>query len=161
MPPAAAPSPNTGNNKSFLKQMEDFFYTYLHKKAPFHIPPNGREAIVKIGPWIALVLMILALPAILVALGLSAIFAPAAYMYGGYHTGAGFMLQGLLSLMALVMQAIALPGLFKRALKSWYLLYYAALISAVAQLLGGQVIGMLVGLIISLYILFEIKEYYK
>lgn len=156
-------APNGAAPKSggFMKDVENFFDTYLHKKAPFHIPPNGREAIVKIGPWIALVLMILALPVILFALGLSAVFAPAAMMYGGYHTGAGYMLQGLLSLAALVMQAIALPGLFKRALKSWYLLYYAALVSAVAQLLGGQIIGMLIGLIISLYILFEIKDYYK
>jgi hypothetical protein len=151
-------SPNMGH-QSFLKQMEEFFNTYLHKKAPFHLPPNVKEWIVKFGPWITLVLMLIALPVILAAVGLSTLFAPVAVMYGAYRVT--FLLGGLISLVAFVMEAAALPGLFKRSQKGWRLVYYAVLVSAVGQLVGGQIVSMIVNVIISMYFLFEIKEYYK
>ena len=49
---------------------------YLVKRAPFQIPDGGKELIVKFGPWISLVLLVLTLPLLLVALGLGAIFSP-------------------------------------------------------------------------------------
>lgn len=149
----------TPQTHGFLKQIEEFFNTYLHKKAPFHLPPNVKEWIVKFGPWITLILMLLALPVILAAVGLSTLFAPAAVMYGAYR--GTFLLGGLISLVAFVMEAAALPGLFKRSQKGWHLVYYAVLVSAVGQLVGGQIVSMIVNVIISMYFLFEIKEYYK
>lgn len=155
--PGASQPPAQG----FLKQMEEFFDTYLHKKAPFHLPPNVKEWIVKYSPWITLVVLVLAIPAVLFALGIFAITAPAMMAYGGYHYGPTFMLSGLFGLAVLIMEAVAIPGLMKRSLKSWHIIYYSMLVSAVGQLLGGSVIGMLIGLIIGLYFLFEIREYYK
>ncbi len=145
----------------FLKQMEEFFYTYIHQKAPFHIPANAKEWIVKYGPWVMLAVMVLTIPLILVALGLSAFVAPLAMMYGRTKAGVGFIIGQVISLATLVMEAFALPGLFARSLKSWYLVYYACLISAIGGIIMGNIFGTIIGTVISLYFLFEIKEYYK
>jgi hypothetical protein len=152
---------NNSQNQAFLKQLEGFFDTYLHKKVPLHLPPAVKEFIVKYGPWIMLVLMILAIPALLAAIGLSAAVAPFAMMYGGYHLGAAFILSALIGLLALIMQAVALPGLFARTLKGWHMLYYATLVHALSQLVVGDVIGLIIGLALSMYVLFQVKELYK
>lgn len=153
--------PQTPSSAGALKDLENFFNTYLHQKAPFHFPPNAKEFIVKVGPWITLVLMLLALPMILLALGLTAVVSPYAMMYGGMHFGVGWVLGGILALATLVMQAMALPGLFKRSIKGWQLMYYAVLVGAVGQLLSLQIVSLIINVVISMYILFEIKDYYK
>jgi hypothetical protein len=150
---------NSSQNQDFLKQMEAFFDTYLHKKAPFHLPPKVKEFIVHYGPWITLVVMILALPGILFGLGFMAFYAPFAMMSRGF--GGSLLLESLITLAALVLEVLALPGLFARSLKGWHLLYYAVLVNAVARLLGGDILGMIIGTVIALFLLFEIREYYK
>jgi hypothetical protein len=147
------------HNGGFLKQLEDFFNTYLHQKAPFHLPKEAKEWIVKFGPWITLVLMIIAVPVILAALGLNAVFGSAIMMYSAYHVS--YLISGLIALLALILQGLALPGLFARKLSGWHLVYYSVLISAIGQLFSGQIVTMIVNVIISMYFLFEIKEYYK
>ena len=110
----------------FMSQLENFFDTYLHKKAPFHLPPQAKEFIVKYGPWIALVLMLLALPAILAGLGVMAALLPRRSDL--WPLPQDFLIQSLLGLVAFIMEAAALPGLFKRSLHGWKLVYYAALV---------------------------------
>ena len=58
------------------KDLVGFLDLYLVKQAPFQIPDGGREWIVKFGPWITVVLLILTLPILLFALGLGVIFIP-------------------------------------------------------------------------------------
>ena len=53
------------------RDMMGFLDYYLVQKAPFQIPDGGREWIVKYGPWIAVVLLILTLPPLLFALAVS------------------------------------------------------------------------------------------
>lgn len=155
------PQPTQSNEASFWDKLENFLYTYLHTKAPFHLPANIKELIVKYGPWLALVLIILALPLVLLALGLSVLIAPFMAMYRTVHNTADFYISQLLSLVAIIIEGMAISGLFARSLKAWRLIYYAALLNAVAGIIVGNVIGALIGAVISLYILFEIKEYYK
>jgi hypothetical protein len=155
--PAPASTPQSGN---FLKQMEDFFNTYLHKKVPFHLPPNVKEWIVKYSPWITLVVMLLALPVVLAAFSITAFFSPFMAAYGVVnHTW--YLVSGLIALVALVMEAAALPGLFGRKLSGWHLVYYSVLVSAIGQIIGGEIISMIINVAISMYFLFEIREYYK
>ena len=75
------PNPNLPNAKGILNQIEDFFYS-LYKKVPFHFPANIREIIVKFGPIILLIALLLSIPAILTILGIGAVFAPYAGMFG-------------------------------------------------------------------------------
>ena len=152
---------NTNSSEGhFLKNLEDFFHK-LYVKVPWHLPAKAKEFIVKVGPWITLIVMIFALPVILGALGMATFLAPFAAMYGGYHVGLGFLLGGIVTLASFLFEIAALPGLFSRSLQGWRFVYYAALLSALADLLRFDIVGLIIGLAISLYILFEIKQYYK
>ena len=83
---------------------------YLVKKAPFQIPDAGKEFIVRFGPWISLVLLVLLLPLLLVALGIGTVFMP----FGGVGYATGFGLAAILAIVQIVLLAIALPALFAR-----------------------------------------------
>ncbi len=139
------------------KDLIGFLDLYLVKKAPFQIPDAGREWIVKFGPWITLVLLILTLPLLLVALGIGAIFMP----FGGigYATGFGFLTLFVIAEIGLMIAA--LPGLFNRTMAGWRLLFYAQLVSIVHSLLSGSVVGGLLFGVIALYVLFQVRPLYR
>lgn len=134
-----------------------FLQYYLVDKAPIQIPAGGREWIVKYGPWITLVFMVLALPAILFVLGFGAFALPFAGV--GYATGFGIGVIGLIATFAL--EAIALPGLFGRKRSGWTLLFYAQVVSIATSLLQGAIVSALIGGLISFYILFQVRSLYK
>lgn len=150
MPPAA--------KGSFLHQLEMWLDEYLGHKAP-QIPVRGREFIVKIAPWATLILLIIALPLLLALLGLGAFFAPFGFI-GGFHAGAMYIITWVLTLATFVLEIIALPGMFRRQRRSWLLIFYASLISVVISIVSIN-IGGLIGNIIGLYFLFQIRSYYK
>lgn len=145
--------------KSYLNQLEETLHLYLVKKAPA-LPPGLKEFIVKYGPWITLVLIILTLPLVLAVFGLGTVLAPFSFM-GGLRVGTGYIVTLVLSALQLVLEAVAIPGLFKRQKKSWNLLYYAVLIGVVENVVRFDVGGLIIGSLLSLYILFQIREYYK
>jgi hypothetical protein len=138
------------------KDVIGFLDYYLVQKAPFQLPDGAKEAIVKFGPWIAVVLLLISLPLILAALGLSAFllpFAPTAY--------AGFGFTAVVVLIELVLDIAALPGLFARKMSGWRLIFYARLVAIAHSLLVGAVVSAVVGGIISLYLLFQIRTLYR
>lgn len=149
----------SSDSANYLGQLEDMLDEYLVKKAPA-LPENAKEALVKFIPWINLVFIILGLPVLLTLFGLSAVLTPFA-MIGGYHGSAFGIIFQILTLVGIVVEIMALPGLFKRQAQGWRLSFYATLISLVTGLFGGNLVSALVGAIISLYILFQIKSYYK
>lgn len=152
-----AQNPQMGN---FLAEVEHFLKTYLYDKAPFHFPPHVREWIVKYGPWIDLILLVLALPVIFAAFSISLFALPFAAAFSPFGSVMG-ILHWAIILATFVLEIIALPGLFHRSLRSWYLIYYASLLSGVIQLITGNIVGALVGTAITVYVLFQIKSYYK
>ena len=138
------------------KDLIGFLDFYLVKKAPFQIPDAAREFIVKFGPWITVILLILTLPLLLVALGIGAILVP--FGGTGYATGFGFLT--LFVIVEIGLMIAALPGLFSRKMAGWRLLFYSQLVSLVYHLLSGAIVsGIIVGLI-SLYILFQVRPLY-
>ncbi|HEX8974063.1 MAG TPA: chromate transporter [Patescibacteria group bacterium] len=142
-----------------IAQLEEFLNEYLVKKAPFAIPAGGKEFIVKIAPYLIIIFAILAIPAILVGLGLTAIFAPFAFFAGSF--GTGFFLSAVFSLVAFIIELMAVPGLFARSKKGWNFAFYASLASLVGSLLAFNIVGGIIGAIIGWYILFQVKELYK
>lgn len=146
--------------KSALGQLEDTLELYLVDKAPFSIPSEWKEIIVKFSPWIALFLMIITLPAILGILGLGTLLVPFSYL-GGLRMGVNYMLSLGFSAVIIVLDALAIPGLFKRSLGGWRLVYYAALLGALESLVTFNLGGLVIGSLLSMYILFQIKSYYK
>ncbi|MCC7009206.1 MAG: chromate transporter [Acidobacteria bacterium] len=136
--------------------MIGFLDFYLVKKAPFQIPDGAREWLVKYGPWISIVLLVILLPPLLVVLGIGTLFVPFAGL--NYATGWGLAVIALLVQVALLV--MALPGLFKRKMSAWRLLFYSQLVGIVHSLLSGSLVGAVVGGLIGLYILFQIRPLY-
>lgn len=161
---ANSQSPSTKDALSALSQLETTLNEYLVVKAPFTLPGNIKEIIAKLAPWFTLIGVVIAIPAILLVLGLGALVAPFAMMGGPAYAanyGTMYVVSMLVSVVALVLQAIAIPGLFKRSKGAWNLLYYASLITLVSGIVGGNVIGALISAVIGLYFLFQVRELYK
>ena len=136
-------------------ELAPFFTT----KAPFQFPINFREGFVKYWPIVSLILLLITLPAILAFLGIGAALMPVSYM-GGVGVGMSYTLVMVLSLIHLVLGALALPGLFNRKRQGWVLSYYAQLLSIVTSVFSFSIIGILLGLLF-LMLLFQVREYYN
>ena len=137
-----------------LHMLEAWLDDMLGRKAP-QLPEKWREVIVKITPWITLIIMLFALPALLVLLGLGTIIAPVAFV-NGVHTGSMYSIGFILAIISLVLEAIAIPGLFKRSLSTgWRFAYWAILVSALSNIISLQ-IGSLIFTVLFLYVLFQI-----
>lgn len=140
-------------------KLENTLKVYFVDKAPFQLPPAVKEAIVQFGPWITLVLLILALPVIFAALGLTAVLMPFSAASGA-HTEINY-LSVILSVIVLILEGLALPGLFRRSKSGWNLLFYSSIVSAIDNLITFNIGGLVLGLLIGWYILFQIRSYYK
>ena len=139
------------------KDLIGFLDFYLVQKAPFQIPDNIKEVIVKYGPWITAVLLLLSLPPLLVVLGVGTALMP----FGGVGYAAGFGYLTVVLIIQLGLTVMALPGLFARKMAGWRLLFYSQLVSVVFSLLSGSIVGALIGAVISLYILFQVRSLYQ
>lgn len=158
--PEVKPEQPGTNTTGVIAQLEALLDEYMITKAPFAIPMAGKEIIVKISPYLVIISAVILVPAILAALGLSAVMAPVAMM-GGSVWGVKAILSLLVSVASLAVELMAVPGLFKRTKASWRLVFYATLISLVGSLLTMNIIGGLIGAIIGWYILFQVKDMYK
>jgi hypothetical protein len=147
----------TVNTTEAPKDLIGFLDFYLVQKAPFQLPPNVKEWIVKYGPWITVVLLIIALPPLLFVLGVGTALIP----FGGIGYATGFTFATIMLCVQLGLMIAALPGLFARKMAGWQLLFYAQLASFVFSVLSGAIIGAIVGGLISMYILFQVRPLYK
>jgi hypothetical protein len=138
------------------KDLIGFLDFYLVGKAPFQIPDAGREWIVKFGPWITVVLLILTLPLLLVALGIGALFIP----FGGVGYARGFGILTLVLIVEIGLMIAALPGLFAQKISGWRLLFYSQLLSIAYSVLSGAIVGGLLFGMVSLYLLFQVRPLY-
>lgn len=143
----------------YLTEVENFLNLYFGKKAPA-MPENIKELIVKYSPYIAVIVLIISLPALLISFGLTAFLAPFSYAYS-LHSGFNFSIGMIFSLASVVLEIMAIPGLFKRLAKSWQYMFYASLINLVSYLFNLNLASLIISGIISFYILFQIKSYYK
>jgi hypothetical protein len=138
------------------KDLVGFLDYYLVQKAPFQIPDTGRELIVKFGPWITVVLLVLTLPFILVLLGVGTLGLP----FLGVPYAASFGFTAIIVLAYFALMIFALPGLFARKRAGWNLIFYAELLMIITSLLSGNIFGALIGGLIGLYILFQVRGLY-
>ena len=151
--------------KGLLSQLEAFLDEYMVKKAPFTLPKDAKEFIAKISPYLIIIFAIMALPLIFFALGLSAFVAPFAMMSGygyGFGWGLGNVIALVVSIITVIIEVMAVPGLFKRTKGAWRLLFYASIVSFIGGILSvSGIVGAIIGAIIGWYILFQVKELYK
>jgi hypothetical protein len=139
------------------KDLIGFLDFYLVRKAPFQIPEGGKEAIVKYGPIVLVILLLISIPAILVILGIGTFFVP----FGGLPYATGFGAASLFLLIEIGLEIAALPGLFARKMSGWRLLFYGRLLAIVYGFLILAWLSAIVGGLISMYILFQVREKYS
>jgi hypothetical protein len=152
--------------KGVLSQLEGILDEYMVIKAPFALPQEVKEFIVKVSPYLVIIFAVMALPLILAALGLTAIFSPFAMMggygYYGFEWGFGTTIRLAIAVITVIIEIIAVPGLFKRTKGAWTLLFYASIVSLIGSILSiSGIIGGIIGAIIGWYILFQVKELYQ
>ncbi len=133
-----------------IVMLEDVF-----KKAPA-LPANAKETLVKITPWIALIFGVLGILAGLGEVGVSPIA-----VFGGVRSSAMILVSGILTIVSSVMMLMAYPKTKAHAMSGWTLLFWSTIVSLVASLILGSIISAIVWGAIELYLLFQIKSYYK
>ena len=142
-----------------LAQLETALNIYFGEKAP-SLPANWKEFIVKIAPWITLVILLLSLPAVLALLGIGALLTPVSYM-GGPTFGMTYTISLVFLAITIILEALALPGLFKKTRQGWNFVFYSTLVSIIGNIIYFNIGGIILGTIIPLYFLFQIRSYYK
>lgn len=145
--------------KSALGQLEDTLETYLVDKAPFSIPNDWKDLIVKFAPYLTLIGAVVSALGILSAFGITSMASSFMY-FGGFRLGFWYWLMLIFTGIILVFEGLAVKPLFAKEKKGWRYIYYASLISALYSVVTFS-FGGLIGLVISLYILFQVKSYYK
>lgn len=131
----------------------------VYAKAPA-LPKGARDFLFSVVPWIALIFGILTILGSLSAFGLSAVFSPFAQVGGGTGFAAGLMIASALGIVQGVLMVAAFPGLRKAQIRGWSLLFWAEVLGIVSSVVLISVAGAIGGLIV-LYLLFQIKSYYK
>lgn len=149
-------------SKNTLSDLEKTLEEYFGKKAPA-LPQNIKEIIVKIAPYLSILSAIVSVPAIFLLFGLGSLVTVLAPLGGAYAiTQVPTMWIGTLILIpAVILEVMAIPGLFERKLTAWRYLYWAQLISGVSNLVQFNILGTIVGLAIGFYLLFQVKSFYK
>lgn len=147
--------------KSMLIDLENKLIEFS-KKLP-QLPDSVGEFLVKYGPYLMIIGLVFGVINTLTTFGLLAVFSPmirAGYTYG-YRYGTHFSIYGIVSLISMVIMAIAIPGLLKRSKKAWNLMFYSSLITAVSYLVTMNIGNLIIGMAINWYFLFQIRKYYK
>jgi len=151
----------TKDLKNVLVQLEEKLVE-ISKKLP-QLPDSVGEFLVKYGPYLMILGVVMGVIGLLTTFGLIASANPlirAGYGYG-YRYGANFSIYGIVQLISMVLMAMAIPGLLKRAKSAWNLMFYASLVTAISYLINMNLGSLIIGMVINWYFLFQIRKFYK
>ena len=154
-----------------MKELENKLNEMLVTKAPFQLPDNFRKWLgdyAWVFALVGLVLGVLAFFPLLAGLGVISSFG-VAYGSGRYIVLAWLALLAMAAY--LVVLGIATPKLKKKQAQGWDLIYYATLayfvydvVYALSYFGVGAILSLfwnIIGLIISLYLIFQIRSQFK
>lgn len=145
--------------RNFISQIEEKLDEYLRRKAPA-LPESVKDVVVKVLPILIVIGVVLWLPSALSLVGISTVFAPfAPYALGGLNFA--FLISSVLTIIIVIFQILALPGLFNKQRKGWNMLLYANLTSVVSSIFNPNLLLSIIVNFIALYILFQVKERYR
>ena len=150
------------NSQNPLTQVEGTLDEYFGKKAPA-LPQNIKEIIVKIAPYLVIISLIFAIPAILALFGIGSL-ATVLSPLGGARSVAGSLtiwVGTILIVSSVILEIMAVPGLFSRKITAWRYMFWAQLITIISILVQINIVGALLSTLIGFYILFQIKSLYK
>ncbi len=151
-------TPNASSNpdlKSYMNKLDDTLELYLVKKSPVTLPENIKEIIVKIAPYVTIVGVILGVLAVLFILGITPFLM---FVGGGYG---GNILSALVLGVSVVFEALSIPGLMNKTQAGWRYAYYGVLFGIVSNIFSFNLFGAIIGGLIGLFILFQVRNMYK
>lgn len=122
------------------------------------LPKGGKDFLVMIAPWGALIGGILAVLGGISVFGLSAVLTPF-MMMGGY--GGHSFLTGIILIVAGVLMLMAFPGLKAKKMKGWNLYFWSVLVWVVSSILDYSIVSAIIWGAVELYLLYQIKPSYK
>jgi len=164
-----------------LAPLEKSLDNVLGEKAPYKIPKNGREMLVKLAPWLSLAGGVFGL---ISAVGLwraahtvnqwvdyanklSASFGAPTQQVA--KLGVSFWLSMVMLVVFSLLSLLAFPGLKAKKKTGWNLMFFSSLASVAYGVVSifydgagfSSFIGTAIGTVIGLYLLFQIRSYYK
>lgn len=147
----------------YISQIDKYCDLYLIQKAPFSLPENWKEIIVKIIPWLNILMVVLFIVGVAVFFGLGVLVASLGpiknyAMYPLYNVSTIFAFAFTVTCLVLLVKAA--PGLFKRKSSAWTLMFYYQLISGVQGLLSEKGISSLFGFVVGMYVLYQVRSKY-
>jgi len=140
-----------------LKTLETTLEKYFGKQAP-QLPKSVKKAIVDFGPWLLILAILASIPSLIALLGFSY---SAPFYYRAWSRSSYGIASMIIPLIASGFSLVALPGLFKKSLKAWRLLFYSSLIYLLGNIVDLNLVNFVITAAISWYVLFQIKSYYK
>ncbi|GGD73087.1 hypothetical protein GCM10011514_41480 [Emticicia aquatilis] len=135
------------------KPLEKEILPLFTSAIPFQLPSEWKEFIVKVSPYIMLILV----PLTIFAIGITAILS----VFSTLLLHPIWALATVATLLGLVCSLLSIKGLFDRKREGWVWSYYAFLLFLISDLLHFHFIDAIFTFLISGYFLFQIREYYK
>jgi len=144
----------------WITKLEPYFTT----KAPFQLPVKAKDWIVNYAWIISLVLAVLLVPAMFALLSVYGWVGAVAGVYG-VAISPLYWIAGLALVIQFVFLVLSISGLKNKSYaKGWKIVLYGEVFGFVYSLLYfsvGNLVSGLISLVISLYLLFQVKSYYK
>lgn len=124
------------------------------------MPKGGRDFIVMIVPWLALIFGILGLLGSISAFRLFTYFPPMVYWGGTARLAGTGIIVLILGIISSVLLLMAFSGTKNKKEKGWRFLYYSEIVALVSSVITVSPGGILVALV-GFYLLYQIRSYYK
>ena len=137
-----------------MDKINIFLEDLLIKKAPV-LPKNIKDFLVKYAYIFNLIGIFVSIPAILTLFGINSII----HVYGIYTTNS--IISIIFLTLGILLRIKALKGLKEQKIDGWNMIYYATIVQAVYSLISYNLFEFIVGTLISLYFIFQVKSYYK
>src|SRR6218665_454791 len=128
------------------KPLEKEILPLFTKTIPFQLPVEWKEFIVKVTPWI----MVLLVPLYIFVIGLSAFTS----LFTAFFAHPLWSVGMLLSTAGLICSLLSIKGLFDRKREGWVWAYYAFLLFLLSDILYLNIIDAIVTFLISGFFLF-------
>ncbi len=133
---------------------------YVKKTPP--LPENIKELVVQLAPWLAVISVVFLLPALFTFFGIGTYFGYYGFRgYGVVHWGMRYTIMIVFFIANLVLRGLSISGLFDRSIKGWNYLFYSILLYFVYSIFNFDIVGGIITTLISLYLAFQVKSYYK
>lgn len=149
-----------------MNQLEAILNEWFGVKAP-HLPETWKKFIVTASPWLAIIGVVLGAFAAFTLFSATSALMSLGGAYGAYGAAVGagftpmFWVSMALMLVMVVLEALSIPGLRKKAYVGWRWMFYASLLSIVSSIVSANFISAIIGAVISFYVLFQIRSLYS